>query len=201
MGVVKLSTAGILDYLKTSNFLSGNKPPFSSAMELLDTRVLTTSASSVTFSGLDAYSDYKHLQIRFTAREDANNNKLRMRVNGDNTPGKYRSHYIWGNGSSVTADNTSIAEIEVRDPIARGGALPTGIFSGGIVDILDFSSTTKNTTVRTLVGFAYSGGDNSISLGGGLWDDTSAVTSFLLKPHSANWVAGCRFSIYGIRGE
>jgi hypothetical protein len=33
------------------------------AFDLLETTTLTTSASSVTFSGLGAYSDYKHLQI------------------------------------------------------------------------------------------------------------------------------------------
>ena len=34
------------------------------AYDLLETTTLTSSASSVTFSGLGSYTDYKHLQIR-----------------------------------------------------------------------------------------------------------------------------------------
>mgnify|MGYP003645637262 FL=1 len=38
------------------------------AYELLETTTLNSGASSITFSGLSAYSDFKHLQIRGTQR-------------------------------------------------------------------------------------------------------------------------------------
>ena len=71
MGVVKLSTAGILDYSKTSNFLSGNTPPAGPAFNLLETQVLTTNHASIAFDSLGTYAaDYKHLQIRATLKDD-----------------------------------------------------------------------------------------------------------------------------------
>ena len=84
MGVVKLSTAGIRNYSKTSDFLSGNAPLSLGSFDLLETTTLSTSASSVTFSGLGAYSDYKHLQIRSVARDRSTDNsskRLVMQIN------------------------------------------------------------------------------------------------------------------------
>ena len=67
----------------------------------------------------------------------------------------------------------------------NGGAL--------IIDILDFSSTDKNTTVKNLFGTA----DNDfLGLSSGAWYSTNAVTSLLL--YNGTHYANSTYSLYGM---
>jgi hypothetical protein len=169
------------------------------AFDLLETTTLTSSASSVTFSGLGAYSDYKHLQIRAVGRSDratAASSLIRLQFNSD-TGSNYAHHMIYADGTSVnSAASTSQVGI---DRIGLTG--PTGIanvFAANVIDILDFSNTSKNTTVRILYGYAQT--ENTIRLASGLWMNTNAVTSITLSERfAANIIAGSRFSLIGIK--
>ena len=203
MGVVKLSTAGILDYSKTSNFLSGNAPVSFGAFDLLETTTLASGASSVTFSGLGSYSAYQSLQIRMITRLDVatTNAGLRVNLNGD-TGSNYASHHIEGDGGGVYVN------AQTSQSFARIGFLPgTGIASaawGGVIfDLLDFNSSSKNSTMRTLSGFADDSGTGStprIYLRSSLWNNTAAVTSIAIgNSDTGNFFAGSRFSLYGVK--
>lgn len=167
--------------------------------ELLETTELASSASSVTFSGLGSYTDYKHLQIRMTIRSDRSNtlDTMYFQANAD-TGTNYSWHYLRGNGSSVS----SFGEASQSEPLTafvEAGLSATDSFSGQVMDILDFSNTNKNTTLRILSGIT--GNATIISLNSVLWNDTSAVTSLLFSPvFGTNFVAGSRFSLYGIKG-
>ena len=169
------------------------------AFDLLETTTLTSSASSVTFSGLDAYSDYKHLQIRHISRLDTafSGGTVFFNLNGD-TGSNYARHFILGSGSSVTVTaQSSVVYGDAANSV--GGAEATSIFGGAVLDILDFSSTSKNTTTRALGGVAGSS-YYSIKLVSSLWNNTSAVTSINLNTlGSGNFVAGSRFSLYGVK--
>ena len=199
MGVVKLSTAGILDYSKTSNFLSGNAPVSFGAFDLLETTTLTSSASSVTFSGLGAYSDYKHLQIRAAVRSNRSSgvyDLASLRLNSDSG-----TNYIWhtleGNGSSVSSYTYGTSSgIQL-------GAMPeatddAGAFGSFVLDILDFANTSKNTTTRNLTGWI-SGTYPQIRLSSGLWMNTNAVTSVQINSDAGNFITGSRFSLIGVK--
>jgi len=67
-----------------------------------------------------------------------------------------------------------------------------------VLDILDAYSTTKNKTIRSLSGMT--GGANNLQLYSGLWNNTAAISSLNIFPGATNFVAGSRFSLYGIRG-
>jgi hypothetical protein len=201
MGVVKLSTAGIRNYSKTSDFLSGNLPLSLGSFDLLETTTLATSASSVTFSGLDTLAaGYQHLQIRHISRLDSafSGGTLLFQFNGD-TGSNYARHFIQGSGSSVTATaQSSVSYGDAGNSV--GGAQSTGVFGAAVLDILDFSSTSKNTTTRALGGVAGSS-YNSIRLVSSLWNNTAAVTSIrLYQGATDNFVSGSRFSLYGSKG-
>jgi hypothetical protein len=71
-------------------------------------------------------------------------------------------------------------------------------FGAGVIDILDFSSTTKNTTTRVLAGNA--GTTASVQFQSGLFNNTAAITSMTIFGNTGNLVAGTRFSLYGIKG-
>jgi hypothetical protein len=170
--------------------------------ELISTTILGGAAASVTFSNLGDYSaTYKHLQIRFTARstETASNWwSMIAKINGD-TGSNYAFHRLTGDGSSVA----SIAGSSSALP--RFGYLLTSFsgngFNGGVMDILDPYSTTKNTTLRTLSGVT-GASRNFIELNSVLWNNTASMNSieFSIQSGGGNYATGSRFSLYGIKG-
>ena len=198
MGVVKLSTAGILDYSKTSNFLSGNSAAsYSTGFDLLETTNISTDTASVTLSGLSAYSDYKHLQIRAVVKGNANNfgnSYIALTFNG--VTSGYSRHRLEADGSSVSASGTGSAPgIYLNDATAESNSSYAGVFGASITDILDFSNPYKNTTVRSLTGSIMQ--NKSINLNSGSYPALTAVTSLTLTKGNGDFVSGSRFSLYG----
>jgi hypothetical protein len=185
--------------------LAGNDayfPEFESD-DFLEEVVLTTSASSVTFSGLASYATagYKHLQIRAVVRESSaavgyTNSELRF--NGD-TGSNYSWHYLAGKGSSVLSTDAPNQPNVRLQSFAPGDGSPSGVFGAGVIDILDFASTSKNKTVRALHG-ALTSTNTGIHLTSGAWYNTGAVTSINFAIGSNSFLAGTRFSLYGSKG-
>tara|TARA_R110000822_G_scaffold74506_2_gene178978 strand:+ start:12292 stop:12861 length:570 start_codon:yes stop_codon:yes gene_type:complete len=169
------------------------------AYELLESTTLSTNTASVTFSSLSAYAtDYKHLQIRWVARASnaSNSNSLQMELNAD-TGNNYARHYLTGTGSSVAVGDQTAKEYLIRMtyPASQETA---DTFGAGVVDLLDAFSSSKNTTARALSG---SSGVNlpRISLDSGLWLNTAAITSIRLWSDGSSFLAGSRFSLYGVK--
>ena len=169
--------------------------------ELIATEILAGTAASITFSNLGDYSStYKHLQLRFTARNTtaSNGNEIIIsRLNGD-SGSNYNSHYLVGTGSSVlSAPFTGLT-----------GALTGGAFEANntansffvsVVDLLDPYSTTKNKTFRTLNG-GLSSTITRIDLHSSAWRNTNSVTSWEVLANAGSLAIGSRFSLYGIKG-
>lgn len=196
MGVVKLSTAGLTDYQKYGSLLAGNSPYSTGSFDLLETQVLTSSASSVTFTGLGSYSDYKHLQVRMVVKDNDNvtTRQLYTQFNSD-TGASYAAHYLGSNGSIVFSGGYT-SQTRIYTANIFGSAKP---FTPIVQDILDFSSSNKNTTTRTFVGRVENAYD--VFLWSGLWVNTNAVTSITYTTNGASGIAsGSRFSLYGIKG-
>lgn len=168
------------------------------AYELISSTVLGSDTASVTFSSID--QTYKHLQIRYTARSTVASaaDDTVLRFNGVSTS-TYFSHYLYGNGSTVSSGNILSQNVMYLDQ-SPGATNTTDAFGAGIVDILDYTSTLKNKTVRTLTGY-HGAGSKSVWMGSGSIALTAAITSItLLTANSANHKAGSRFSLYGIKG-
>ena len=68
-----------------------------------------------------------------------------------------------------------------------------------VVDILDINSTTKNKTMRSLGGMAFSYG-NWIELASAARFETNAITSIEVIGNAGNLGSGTRISLYGIKG-
>lgn len=166
--------------------------------ELLETTVLTSNTASVTFSNLNTYSDYKHLQIRYTARASAGTwVELWARLNGSSSA-EYARHNLRGTGDQVNSESSGANDTKMNVGQAAQTAT-TDAFYAGVIDVLDFSNSSKKTTLRTLSGYTANGYDD-VRLISGLWNNTAAVTSIQLLPASQNLASGSRFSLYGIRG-
>ena len=172
--------------------------PSTTAYESIQTTTVGAGGvSSVTFSFIP--STYAHLQIRATVRGGfpGTEEQFRVRFNG-NTSG-YASHWLEGDGSTAYSGNTwGDSEILLRYVTAGGSA--ASIFGVLVLDILDYGSTSKNTTTRTLMGNDRNG-SGKISLCSGLWNNTSAVSSILLEPKDgSSWAQYSSFALYGIKG-
>ena len=171
------------------------------AYDLLETTTLATSASSVTFSGLGSYSDYAHLQIRAVVRESSGAGgytNSQLTLNAD-TGSNYSWHYLDGQGSSVSSVGYGSQPNVRLQSFSPGDGSPAGVFGSGVIDILDFNNGSKNSTVRALHG-ALTSTNKGIFFTSGAWYDTAAVTSISFAIGDNSWVAGSRFSLYGIKG-
>ena len=169
--------------------------------DLISTTILGSSTASITFDTSTLGSTYKHLQIRSVTRYSSSTNPMLMRFNADSTYTNYRTHWLWGNGSAVSSDTRQAAGytgMSVNQD-AIGSDFTASVFGPSVIDILDPFSSSKNKTVRSLVGTP--GTYNNVRLQSGLWLNTAAVTSItLLDFGGSNFIAGSRFSIYGIKG-
>jgi hypothetical protein len=166
------------------------------AYELISTQVLSSSASSVTFSSIP--QNYKHLQVRFSARSNATTtaHDIFLRFNSITT-NSYAQHWLYGDGSGLSSfgNTTSLPTIGVG---CHGANEAANAFGAGIVDIIDYASTSKNTTGKSLVGTT--GGSHRIYLASQLLNNTAAITSVQFISQYLTFVPGSRFSLYGIQG-
>jgi hypothetical protein len=166
------------------------------AYELISTTLLSSTTASVTFSSIP--STYKHLQVRIAARiataTGTNGVEFDLRLNSD-SGANYASHRLYGDGTSVTSAQNQMAVLQGLPSASQ----TAGIFGAAVIDILDYASTTKNKTLKTLNG--YNGASNRISMHSGLWVSTAAVNSILVYDINAfSFASGSRFSLYGIKG-
>jgi hypothetical protein len=158
---------------------------------------IATLTANGTFTSIP--QTYKHLQIRYLARDSSSNTTkgFFLRFNGD-TGANYAAHSLGGNGSSASAAGVTGFTYMPLGTIPANNAT-SNVFAGGIVDILDYTNTNKNTTVRALTGFD-ANGSGTVELDSGLWINTSAITSITCGTDTGNLVTGGIIALYGIKG-
>jgi hypothetical protein len=174
--------------------------------ELIETSILTSNQSSVTFSNLGTYSStYKHLQIRLVARGNRDTfaqDQLRLYINGDTTLSNYNVHELTGNGSTVISGYAANQNYELA--YVTGSQSTANAFGAGVADILDAYSTSKFKTVRSLSGHVTpdAGGATGkrVALTSMLWRNTASITSLRIDSLDTTLIAGSRFSLYGVKG-
>jgi hypothetical protein len=159
-----------------------------SSYESIATANGTGSSTTITFSSIP--STFKHLQIRFNANSGAGTN-INLRINSD-SGANYTYHQLSGDGTSATASGgTSRTSIFV-------GYMTASYYGASVVDILDYTSTTINKTVRSLGG-SDANGSGSILIRSGLWINTNAVSTIEIISASGNFTTASTFALYGIK--
>jgi hypothetical protein len=195
MSVKSFTRSGLVNAFNYNSTLVGNLP---SHYELIETVILTGTQASVTFSNLGSYaSDYRHLQIRATYRNASTGTFTEagtIRFNG-NAGTSYSWHELWAGTPQSGIDQSGIR----LQTIALNGV--NDHFASGVFDILEPYNTTKNTSIKALTGDFVSSGTGSFFMGlsSGSWRNTASITSIALSTPSS-FIAGSRFSIYGIKG-
>lgn len=169
-----------------------------SDFELIETvTVGAGGAASVTFSSIPG--TYKHLQVRALVRDAQASgfNNAQMTFNGD-TGTNYSGHMVYGNGTSAaSAGYANTANMNVALYFASAGHA-AGVFSVGVVDILDYTNGGKYKTARSLTG-GDANGSGIVLLTSGSWRSLSAVTSLTISS-GATIQQYSSFALYGIKG-
>jgi len=160
------------------------------------TVTLGSSSSSISFSSIP--STYTHLQLRGISKAASSGSPFayQIRFNGDSAA-NYTYHRLIGNGSAVSAvATTGASQISCfYEPTDEAN-----VFAGGVIDILDYTNTNKNTVVRTLGGYD-ANGSGYATFFSGVWLNTAAITSITLITESAtNTAQYSSFALYGIKG-
>jgi hypothetical protein len=142
------------------------------------------------------------LQVRAVTRDTATINGTAgvwFWANSD-TGSNYSWHRIKGGNGSIVSEN-SVSTTRILAGVGARNGDTANIFGATIFDILDFANTSKNKTVKGL-----SGNNSSVLLSGseaellsGAWASTAAITSVNISADNL-FMAGSRFSLYGIRG-
>lgn len=174
------------------------------AYDLIETTDLASPASSVTISNITTKAaDYQHLQLRLeaTGTDSTGTRTLGFTVNGDTSANSYITSYMKADGSSA---QTGFRDFEEAVYVGLIGHATRANEQGAVIlDIYDFASSTKQTTIRFAHMFAMDNFSNT-SLGNAVYDNTSPFDSITFFPNifgSSNFTAGSRFSLYGIKGE
>jgi hypothetical protein len=139
-------------------------------------------SSSITFSSIP--QTYTHLQIRYTVRSQRNQGQASLfaRMNGVSSL-SYNAHYIRGNGSSASAgawNSSGETGMYIGTQIPAASATANS-YLGGTIDILNYTSTSANKTMKFFNGYTNpDGGASQVGLGSGVLFSTSAITSITL---------------------
>ncbi len=171
------------------------------AFEAIASTTIGTEAATISFTSIP--SSYEHLQLRAYVRTDrgfGGNQLLFMRFNSD-TSSNYAYHQLSYDGVSPAATGGASSTL-MYCGYATGVLAPTGVYASFVVDLLDYASTNKHKTMRSLAGNDLAGG-GFLGFHSGVWMSTSAISSiqFGLVNSSAKLVTGTVVSLYGLRSS
>ena len=156
-------------------------------------------ASSIEFTSIPA--TYQHLQVRIITKRvggsTVDDTMLRLGTGGTiDTGTNYNFHQLLGDGSSAAGGGIN--------PVSNiycitDNSSATSTFGAGVIDILDYASTLKNTTVRIFEGYD-ANGSGIIFIRSGLWRNTGAVDTIRFYPNTGTGLAEhSTAALYGIK--
>jgi hypothetical protein len=192
MAIRRFSTSSLTTGSKSSKFWDQETLP--GAFESIAVATVTSADATITFSNIP--QNYTHLQLR-TYSQSSTGAPARIRFNSD-SGSNYALHVIQGNSASVgTGGVTAQSGI---DCIISTISSVTNTFAASIVDILDYTNTSKNKTIKSQAGYE-TNSNGTVYLYSGLWLNTAAISTITLTDSSGgNFTTYSQFALYGIRG-
>ncbi len=176
----------------TQSWVSNADPDFGAFESIATTTVGVTAVSEIIFSSIP--QTYKHLQIRGIVRNSVTEGNLNLQFNSD-TGSNYAFHQLTGDGGS-TASYATTSTAYITHGNFSG---VTGIFTGVVIDILDYANINKFKTTRNYCSFDRNGA-GSFYFNSGHWRNTSAVTTVRLFAGNNAMAQYSSFALYGIKG-
>lgn len=165
----------------------------STSPRLISSTVLAGTQASITVS---VPSGFNYLQGVFTARKNSGGGGAFcwMQFNGDTS-----AHYQWQNLVDTTASTSGASLVTIMQVGLCAGASDTAnYFATGTFTIGNASSTAVAKSYTSNSGLTCSTTTYYTSIHGGVWNQTSAITSVTLMPDAGSFIAGSSFSLYGV---
>lgn len=161
-------------------------------------------ASSISFSSI--VGTYSHLQVRCFAQTNRGTyaiDEMKLNFNGITTS-SYTAHYLTGDGSAAASSADTLPNTYMRVGVGNIGTSVASNWGAVVLDILNYSNSTTNKTVRGLGGTdcngTVAGLGGKIVLNSGAFLSTSAITSITLAPlQSSLFNQYSSFALYGIK--
>jgi hypothetical protein len=202
MAITRLSTSSLKTLNKYDDMLAGNSPYIPSSFYNIATVTAAGGETSLSFTSIP--STYKSLQIRGIARDTGGGyGNFYLSYNFNNDSANHYAHTLYGsnNGGSPSVTATYVAAGGNAVAAAGGemGGSYATTFSASILDVQDYTSTSKNKTVRIFAGGTTNDVNTGIvSLNSGAYISLSAITSIKILPGSTAFAAGTTFALYGV---
>lgn len=207
MALRRLSNSSIQTNGKSSKLW--DQTTFQSGMFALATVSLTSTAASVTFSGIP--NNYTNLHIRMhaqTNRATVGRDAVSLQFNSD-SGSNYNSHGLYGDGSTHAYEANGT---DTRITLRNVGTTTSGsaYFGAILIDVLDYANIQKTKTVRFFGGVDVNGtvggaGGTStfgsgLYFGGTIGNAANVISSLTLLPGSGtSFSANSHFALYGTK--
>ena len=153
---------------------------------LIDSTVLSSAASSVTFSSIT--QDFRDLIFVAVSTTSAGGSRF-GRINGDSGT-NYSYVVMSADGSSTYSYNNSTDRL--YQDFTTSASTTTA--ATAIWQFMDYSATDKHKTILMRDG----GADKAVQAFAQRWANTSAVTSLTFSVNTGNFNTGSTFYLYGI---
>lgn len=147
----------------------------------LQSVALTTTASSITFSGID--QSYTDLVLVSSIKVTTGTPVVRLLVNSD-TNSNYSRTGMYGDTSAVGYKETSAANLQLISVVDD--------FTPMTLHFANYSNTTTNKAILMRTGITYPG------IQAGLYRNTSAIDTLTLNLSASTFEPGSTFDLYGI---
>jgi len=194
VAVTKFSSGSSFKNLtKYDDFLAGNAAYIPTSFESIASATGTGSSGTITFSSIP--STYTSLQIRgLYGAASGSGYGLYIQLNGDSSS-NYAYHALYGDGSTASAFGAATQ----TKMYASFGTVSSTVNGVTIIDLHDYTSTTRNKTVRFFSG-EDANGSGTVDLMSGLRVNTAAITSVTLVLEGGLFSTSSQFALYGIKG-
>ena len=175
-------------------------------IEAIASTYLEATSAAVEFTGIP--QTYEHLQLRVSARDDgagSDYSEVTLRfgpVGGSiDTGNNYYSAETRGYNTTVSAGLSGATHRIIATFIAAPND-DAAQFGGGIIDILDYRNTNKNTSVVWYGGNAAAPSYPWTAFGSGLWDATGAIDQISVAGYAhGSLLRGSEFTLYGLNSS
>ena len=158
-----------------------------------------SSAASISFTSIP--QTFTHLELRLfgrTLNSSGTNYTAYLNLNSD-SGSNYARHLLRGDGATASSD---LSAASTTGPWFSAVSLPSntqtsGVFGVSISQILDYTNTAKNKTIRSISGYD-NNGNGMVSLSSSLWINTAAITRIDIIPDGGGLTQHSRLDLYGI---
>ena len=188
----------ILGILASSGAVAGG------SYESIASTTVGSATSSVTFTDSGAWTNYKHLQLRIALAGNTTGGVYYQTQVGNgsvDTSNNYNGHFLWTYGGGTVDAGSQSGVFGISDRMmffydqGQSGSEPIVT----VIDYLDYGSTSKYKTVRSLAGRDRNG-SGQIWFSSGLWRSTSAIDRIKVSVDGTNNMpANSIISLYGIK--